>query len=441
MFRWLLLVLLVLLAELFLFRAFPETNLSRYLFYPLQVTLFVVFVVEYYALVGFSAVLPGKSARIVYGVISALILLVVVGSILSFDRSVGQTRRSLAAMSLMLLVFIPKIVVAVILLGQDLVREMLWLVSYFRKAAEAEAHMPGRRKFVGQVALSLAALPFAGILHGIFFGKYDFRVIHQPVYFPDLPDAFDGFRIVQISDVHSGSFDDPDKIRYAIDLINEQKGDVLLFTGDIVNTFATEMDPWIDTFNQIKSYPYGKFAVLGNHDYGEYLDWPTQAAKEANAKAIKELYGRIGFKLMNNEHRLLEKGGQHIALVGVENWGRHFKQAGDLKKASEGLSKDDFKVLLSHDPSHWEYEVKNHEGNFHLTFSGHTHGLQFGIEIAGLIRWSPAQYLYKQWAGLYENRGRYVYVNRGFGFHAYSGRTGIWPEITVVELKKGRKLS
>ncbi len=441
MFRWLLLVLLILVAELFLFRAFPDKELSRYVLYPLQVVLFVIVVVEYYSYVGFSGILVSRQARIAYWVITAVVLLYVVGSILSFDRAVGQTRKSLIALSLLLLVYIPKMVIASIMLGQDVVREFLWLVGHFRRTAGEPVPLPGRRKFVGQIALALAALPFAGILHGIFFGKYNFRVITQPVFFPDLPDAFDGFRIVQISDVHSGSFDDKEKIAYAIDLINEQKADLMLFTGDIVNTFATEMDPWIDTFRNIKSFQYGKFSVLGNHDYGEYLDWPSQRAKDENFEAIKKLYGRIGFDLMLNEHRWIEKDGQRIALVGVENWGKHFKQAGDLKKASAGLEKDDFKVLMSHDPSHWEYEVKQHPGNFHLTLSGHTHGLQFGIEIPGVIRWSPAQYIYKQWAGLYENAGRYVYVNRGFGFHAYSGRTGIWPEITVIELKKGQRFS
>ena len=272
---------------------------------------------------------------------------------------------------------------------------------------------------------------------GVTIGKYNYKVIKQRIFFPDLPDAFDGFTITQISDVHSGSFDNPEKINYAIDLVNEQNSDMILFTGDIVNTDAKEMHPWIETFNRIKKHEYGKYSVLGNHDYGEYITWPSEAAKEDNFKAIKDLYGQIGFKLMLNEHTFIEKGDAKIALVGVENWGHNFKKAGDLNKASGQLKKEDFKILMSHDPSHWEHVVQHDDKHYHLTLSGHTHGMQFGIEIPGYFKWSLAQYVYKQWAGLYENVGRYVYVNRGFGFHAYPGRVGIMPEITVIELKKG----
>jgi predicted MPP superfamily phosphohydrolase len=279
------------------------------------------------------------------------------------------------------------------------------------------------------------------LIYGILEGKYNFKVIKQAIYFPDLPEAFDGFTITQISDVHSGSFDNPEKISHAIDLVNEQNSDLILFTGDIVNTHAKEMHPWIETFNKIKKHEYGKYSVLGNHDYGEYVTWPTQADKDKNFEDIKKSYGQIGFSLLLNEHTFIEKDDDRIALVGVENWGRNFKQAGDLNKASHNLTKEDFKILMSHDPSHWESEIKEHPKNFHLTLSGHTHGMQFGIEIPGYFKWSLAQYIYKQWAGLYENVGRYVYVNRGFGFHAYPGRVGIMPEITVIELKKGKNVA
>jgi predicted MPP superfamily phosphohydrolase len=212
---------------------------------------------------------------------------------------------------------------------------------------------------------------------------------------------------------------------------------MILFTGDIVNTHAKEMLPWIESFNRIKEHKFGKHSVLGNHDYGEYVDWKTAQEKDQNFHDIKALYGKIGFDLMLNENKYIKKGNDKIALVGVENWGRHFKKAGDLNKASEGLLKEDFKILMSHDPSHWDAEVNSHTKDFHLTLSGHTHGLQFGIEIPGFLKWSPAQYVYEQWAGLYEKSGKYIYVNRGFGYHAYPGRVGIMPEITVIELKKG----
>lgn len=324
--------------------------------------------------------------------------------------------------------------------GEDVFRLVSALINLATKSREGD-FLPDRRKFVSTIALGIAAIPFLSLAYGMTWGKYNYKVIRKRIFFPDLPEAFDGFTITQISDVHSGSFDNPDKIDYAIDLINEQESDMILFTGDIVNTHAKEMFPWIAAFNRIKSYKYGKYAVLGNHDYGEYIDWDNEKDKQENFEAIKNLYGQIGFDLMLNEHKFIEKEGQRIAVVGVENWGRGFKQAGDLAKASQALSKDDFKILMSHDPSHWELEVKKHPKNFHLTFSGHTHGLQFGIEIPGFIKWSPVEYIYKQWAGLYEHLGRYIYVNRGFGFHAYPGRVGIWPEITVIELKKGSKLA
>jgi predicted MPP superfamily phosphohydrolase len=271
-------------------------------------------------------------------------------------------------------------------------------------------------------------------------GKYNFKVFRQTLFFPDLPEAFEGFKVTHISDIHSGSFDDEEKIEYAIDLINEQESDLLLFTGDIVNAKADEMDPWIDTFKGLKNFEHGKYSILGNHDYGAYLEWKSEKAKADNFEAIKDIHRQIDFKLLLNENVKIKKGNDEIALIGVENWGKHFGEFGDVDKASENIATEDFKILMSHDPSHWEYVIKQHPKNIQLTLSGHTHGMQFGIEIPGFYKWSLAKYLYKQWAGLYENKGRYVYVNRGFGFHAYSGRVGIMPEITVIELKKGNKL-
>lgn len=381
-----------------------------------------------------------KWILISYQSVSIIVLLYIVYSFTQFDRSVGQTSQTLFTMGLVLVVYVPKLILTLVLLGEDLFRLGAGVVTYFIDNDQNTSFLASRRKFVSQLGLGLAAIPFMSLIYGITVGRYNYKVIKQRIFFPDLPDAFDGFTITQISDVHSGSFDNPEKINYAIDLINEQNSDMILFTGDIVNTDAKEMHPWIETFNRIKKHEYGKYAVLGNHDYGEYVAWPTPAAKENNFQAIKNLYGDIDFKLLLNEHTYVEKGADKIAVVGVENWGHNFKKAGDINKASEGVKQEDFKILMSHDPSHWDYEVKNHEKNFHLTFSGHTHGMQFGIEIPGYFKWSLAQYVYAQWAGLYENLGRYVYVNRGFGFHAYPGRVGIMPEITVIELKKGKNV-
>jgi len=399
-----------------------------------------LFVIELYAFQAVKTLVKDKWILVAYGVLSLAILIYIIYGFFSFDRSVGQTKQTMFVMGLMLVVYIPKIVLTVVLLGEDIFRVGAGAVNYFVEN-DNESFLNSRRKFVSQIGLGLAAIPFLSLLYGVTIGKYNYKVIKQRIFFPDLPDAFDGFTITQISDVHSGSFDNPEKINYAIDLVNEQNSDLILFTGDIVNTHAKEMHPWIETFNRIKEHKYGKYSVLGNHDYGEYVTWSTEADKARNFEEIKALYGQIGFNLLLNEHTFVEKGNDRIALVGVENWGHNFKKAGDLNKASQALNENEFKVLMSHDPSHWDYEVKNHDKNFHLTLSGHTHGMQFGIEIPGYFKWSLAQYVYAQWAGLYEHLGRYVYVNRGFGFHAYPGRVGIMPEITVIELKKGEKLA
>lgn len=396
----------------------------------------IIAIIELYAFQAIKTFTKVRWVLIAYIIASLSAIIFIAYQFTKFDRSVGQTKMTMITLGLLLLVLIPKIILTLILFLEDVFRIFSGLVTKF-SGTSSDSFLPDRRKFVSQIALGIAAIPFSSLIYGMTLGKYNYKVIRQQIFFPDLPDAFDGFKITQISDVHSGSFDNPEKINYAIDLINQQDSDMILFTGDIVNTHAKEMHPWIDTFKRIKQHQYGKYSVLGNHDYGEYVTWKTAHEKDENFKAIKSLYGQIGFDLMLNEHKYIQKGNDKIALVGVENWGVKFKKAGDLQKASEGLTKEEFKILMSHDPSHWDAEVNNHPKDFHLTLSGHTHGLQFGIEIPGFFKWSPAQYVYEQWAGLYEKAGKYIYVNRGFGFHAYPGRVGIMPEITVIELKKG----
>ncbi len=403
--------------------------------------IFLVFVIilEIYAFQAFKIVIKSKWFFIFYYITSAIALAYIVYQLYHFDRSVGQTPKTMMTMGLLLLLYVPKLLLTFILFGEDVIRFISGLFSLATKSG-SDSFLPERRRFVSQIALGVAAIPFASFLYGITIGKYNFKVIKQTLVFPDLPDAFDGTTITHISDIHSGSFDDAEKIQYAIDLINEQNSDLVLFTGDIVNTHATEMDPWITTFKGIHNPKFGKFSILGNHDYGEYVDWKSEIAKQSNFEAIKDIHRKIDFKLLLNEHVTISKDNQKIAIVGVENWGRKFGERGDLNLASQGLSKEDFKIVMSHDPSHWDEKIQHDEKHFHLTLSGHTHGFQFGIEIPGWIKWSPVQYVYKQWAGLYENVGRYIYVNRGFGFHAYPGRVGIMPEITVIQLKKAEKV-
>lgn len=402
---------------------------------------FLIFVVilEIYAFQAFKTLIKSRWFFVFYYITSAIALFYIIYQLYNFDRSVGQTPQTMLTFGLLLLLYVPKLLLTIILFGEDIVRFFAGLFSLVN--SDSEGFLPERRKFVSQIALGIAAIPFASFLYGITIGKYNYKVIRQTLFFPDLPEAFDGTTITHISDVHSGSFDDAEKIQYAIDLINEQNSDLILFTGDMVNTHATEMDPWIDTFKGIHNPKFGKFSVLGNHDYGEYINWPSQQDKIQNFENIKAIHDKIDFKLLLNQHVKIKKDNQELAIVGVENWGRKFGERGDLNLASQGLSKEDFKIVMSHDPSHWDEKIQHDENHYHLTLSGHTHGLQFGIEIPGWVKWSPVQYVYKQWAGLYENAGRYIYVNRGFGFHAYPGRVGIMPEITVIELKKGEKVA
>lgn len=403
------------------------------------IPLIIIAVIEFYSFQAIRTVTKSKFILILYVVITVLVVSYLVYQFSQFDRSVGQTSKTLFTMGLFLLFMVPKILISVVLFGEDIFRFFKGVIVHFVGDHDGGKFMPTRRRFVSQIALGLATIPFASLLYGITIGKYNFKVIKQTLFFPDLPDSFDGTTITQISDIHSGSFDNPEKIQYAIDLINEQNSDMVLFTGDIVNTHAKEMHPWVEMFKKIHNPVLGKFSILGNHDYGEYLEWDSDKEKDDNFEAIKDLHRQIDFKLLLNENIKIQKENDSIRLVGVENWGKHFKKAGDLNLATQGINKEDFKILMSHDPSHWDAEVQHDERNFHLTLSGHTHGFQFGIEIPGWIKWSPVQYVYKQWAGLYENKGRYVYVNRGFGFHAYPGRVGIMPEITVIELKKSKK--
>ena len=399
----------------------------------LAILLVIIVALELYAFQALKTVSKSKIVRYSWVVVSLIAYINFSYVAITYDRTLGQTPQFQMAMGIMLTVLLPKLVVLIAMFGEDVYRSVLKLFSVI--SSNKTNSFTGRRKFISQLALGIAAIPFAAFIYGIIQGKYNYKVLKYQLRFKDLPDAFDGFTITQISDIHSGSFTNREKIQYGVDLINEQKSDLMLFTGDIVNNKADEMDNWIDVFSQLKAKE-GKYSILGNHDYGDYMDWKDPQDKINNFQDVKRIHEKIGFDLLLDEHRYLEKDGQKIALVGVENWGKGFNQAGDLEKASANINKDDFKILMSHDPSHWEHVVKKDDFNYQLTLSGHTHGLQMGIEIPGWFKWSPSKFAYKQWAGMYEEYGRYINVNRGFGYHAFPGRVGIWPEITVIELKK-----
>ena len=389
----------------------------------------------------FQSVKTLTSKKWIYILFFALTILVLVNLIYQFmSPNEGRvlTPAKSYALGFFLTVVALKVVLISFLFTEDVIRILYG--AYQKAFGERDSfYLPSRRKFISQIALGIAAIPFASMLYGIYKGRYNYKVLTYNLEYPDLPDAFDGYQITQISDIHSGSFDNKEKIEYAVDLINKQQSDVILFTGDLVNNQASEMDQWKSTFSKLTAKD-GVYSVLGNHDYGDYMNWPNEAAKQENLDYLFQIQKEIGFDLLKNESRFLERNGERIALIGVENWGAGFKQVGDLDKASKAVKPEDFKILMSHDPTHWEKVAVNHPLHYHLTLSGHTHGMQFGIEIPGWIKWSPAKWRYKYWAGLYEQNKQIINVNRGFGYLAFPGRVGIWPEITVIKLKKGSQV-
>lgn len=376
---------------------------------------------------------------ILYGYV--FFTVIIVGNLLFYtlilERNTTNEPRLMYAIGFFLSLLIFQLLVSVILLAEDVFRIPQALYSFLKRVPEQTQFIPSRRKIISQIALGLASIPFASLLYGMYRGKYNYKVLSYNLEFEDLPDAFDGFKITQISDIHSGSFDNQTKVQYGVDLVNQQKSDLVLFTGDLVNNRADEIKPWIKIFNKIKA-EFGVFSILGNHDYGDYMRWESPAAKRKNMEDLYDAHNEMGWDLLLNESRFIEKDGERLAIIGVENWGSGFKKAGDLNKALNKVSENDFKILLTHDPSHWEAQVIPHPFKIHLTLSGHTHGMQFGIEIPGIIKWSPAKWRYKQWAGVYSENKQYLNVNRGFGYLAYPGRVGMWPEVSVITLSKSK---
>ncbi len=385
---------------------------------------------EVYVYQAFKTLYSNQTAKFIYWIPTVLVYGFLIYSVFTLNRGSHEYLRFQIVFSIILIFVLPKILVALFLLIEDVFR----LFSYGYTYATTETHSyPSRRKFVSLVGLGSAALLAGLVLDGIIFGKYRHRARIVRLKLKNLPASFKGYKIVQISDVHSGSFQNPKNLQHAIDLINKQDADLVLFTGDMVNNYAEEFIPFIGLFSQIKSRD-GKFAVLGNHDYGDYGDWKSRAEKAENIPLLVEYEKKAGFEMLRNEHRIIEKNGEKLYILGVENWGiPPFPQFGDLNKASENVPADAVKILMSHDPSHFDAVVKKHPKNIQLTISGHTHGMQFGIDLKN-FKWSPVKYKYPKWADLYESEGKYLYVNRGFGVIGYPGRVGVLPEITVFEL-------
>ncbi|MBO9658131.1 MAG: metallophosphoesterase [Chitinophagaceae bacterium] len=334
-------------------------------------------------------------------------------------------------------IFFAKVVAAIFFLVDDLRRAVQWAAGkLFFSNTEGETLQQGekisRSVFLSWIGMLIGGSLFGTLIYG-FGNKYKYHVNRLSLAFDNLPKSFKGLKVVQISDIHSGSFADKKAVEKGIAKIMKEKPDLILFTGDLVNNTADEMDDYKDVFSKLNA-PMGVYSTLGNHDYADYVKWDKPEEKAANLERLKQVHADLGWRLLMNEHIEFKRGEESIALIGIENWSAkaNFPKYGDLKKAHTGAEAYPFKILMSHDPSHWDAQVRPSFGDIDLTLSGHTHGMQFGVELPG-FKWSPVQYVYKQWAGLYEEGKQKLYVNRGFGFIGYPGRVGIMPEITVFE--------
>ena len=359
----------------------------------------------------------------------------VVGSFLGLVLQNAFFRRFL--LPLFFINYAAKLFAALFLLLDDIMRGLRWP---FRQAVPIPSSAPAstglsRSAFLTKTAMIAAAAPILTMSYGIISGAHDYRVRRVKVKLPHLPSAFHGLRIGQLSDIHSGSFFNKTAVKGGVAMLLREKPDIIFFTGDLVNSTADEVDDYIDVFAQVKA-PLGVYATLGNHDYGDYASWSSPSAKQKNFQALCAAHQQLGWHLLMNAHQILALGSDQLAVIGVENWGTgRFPKYGQLDQAYRGTEAVPVKLLLSHDPSHWDAQVRPNYPDIDITFAGHTHGFQLGVEV-GAFKWSPVQYLYKQWAGLYQEGAQYLYVNRGYGYLGYPGRIGIWPEITLMELEK-----
>jgi uncharacterized protein len=365
----------------------------------------------------------------------AIIILFILLPLLNTERWPKNLRNYLFVTIIGL--FFAKVLASVFFLMDDLRRLIQWGVAkIFFRNTEGESQVNegiSRSIFLSWLGIGIGGTLITSLIYG-FSNKYNYQIRRIPLTYSNLPSAFKGLKIVQISDIHSGSFDNKKAVERGVQEILDLKPDLILFTGDLINDRATEMHGYEEVFSRLKA-PMGIFSTLGNHDYGDYVKWPSPEARDQNVEDLKKIQSDMGWRLLMNEHVVLEKGGQEIALIGIENWSAkvRFPKHGKMWEAYPGAEKYPFKILMSHDPSHWDAEVRPKYGDIDLMLAGHTHGMQFGIEIPG-FKWSPVKYVYDQWAGLYEEGKQKLYVNRGYGFIGYPGRVGILPEITVIEL-------
>ncbi|MFZ9301309.1 MAG: metallophosphoesterase [Chitinophagaceae bacterium] len=405
------------------------------------VFILIILLLDWYVFQAVRLVTQGISPKwrtiiyfVYWGITAVMVTVFLLGSFIHISDWPKQVRTYVLATLLGL--FIAKFIAAIFFLVDDLRRLLYWGggTVYYKYIADEhfDSGSISRSAFMSWLGIGIGTTLFGTLLFG-YGNKYNYQVRKVKLHFPQLPESFRGLKIIQLSDIHAGSLTDIKGVNQGINMVNQLKPDLILFTGDLVNDRAVEMDLLKQSFARL-SAPMGVFSILGNHDYGDYYPWPNLEMKAANLERLKEIQKEMGWRLLLNEHIILEKEGDKLALLGVENWGAkaNFKRYGKLAEAYAGCEHIPFKILMSHDPSHWDAEVKNYS-DIHLTLSGHTHGMQFGLEIPG-FKWSPVQYVYRQWAGKYEEGVQKLYVNRGFGFLGYPGRVGILPEITYIEL-------
>lgn len=326
-----------------------------------------------------------------------------------------------------------KIFTSAFLIIEDLRRGAMALFNLFPFVEEKQS--TSRLDFMQKTALIAGSIPIATMSFGVLSGAHDYRVRTRQVFSPNLPKAFDGIRIAQISDIHTGSFFNKTAVKGGVDLLLREKPDIAFFTGDLVNNRSEEAKDYLDIFKKVQA-PLGVYSVMGNHDYGDYTEWSSPEAKLKDVRNLHEMHRYMNYDLLLNENRAIKVDGEEIAILGCENWGTgRFAKYGDMERTIKGAEEHPYKILLSHDPSHWDAQIRKDYQDIDLMLSGHTHGFQFGVEI-GDFRWSPVQYRYKQWADLYQHDNQSLYVNRGYGYLGYPGRIGILPEITILELKR-----
>ncbi len=342
------------------------------------------------------------------------------------------------SISILFIIIASKLLLDIFVLTADIISLLQWVlmkIIYLLTKSELHDLTIHLSEFIITIGLITASILFLTMIYGMLFNTYRYQTKRLKLILPNLPASFDGFKIIQISDLHTGSFFNSKPLTKAVNIINEQKADIVFFTGDLVNNKHKEVLPYIDILGKIEA-TFGVFSIFGNHDYGDYVNWQNREAKQNNIQKLKEVHKMMGWNLLWDEHRTIEQNGEHITVIGIQNWRSHGLQSyGSLEKATENIHYSNVNILLSHDPSLWKKEVIKNYHNIDLTLSGHTHGMQFGIETA-CIKWSPVQYIYKEWAGLYKHNNQYLYTNRGLGFLGYHGRVGILPEITVIELRK-----